>query len=224
MAMADLSWLSKMERESFIFYRSFYEAIKDLPGEIRLEVYTVIMEYALYGRLPEDLKPFAKGIFTLIKPNIDINNTRYENGKKGGRGSRQKKAEAPAEIYTATYGQEIERLKKDKDWRKTVCADFNISAEEYDKRLTRFLERCLEDMKLKHKQHHDSYEDCKNHLRCWMTKAFPNQQNTTSPASDSPKSETKGCKHNGRSARQDNNQTSEPADYSFNGGFGGQDN
>ncbi len=36
-----------MERESFIFYRSFYEAIRDLPDAIRLEVFTAITEYAL---------------------------------------------------------------------------------------------------------------------------------------------------------------------------------
>lgn len=71
-----------MERESFIFYRSFYEAIKDLPKDIKLEVFTAIVEYALYGRLPEDLKPFARGMFTLIKPNIDVNIVRFENGKK----------------------------------------------------------------------------------------------------------------------------------------------
>lgn len=74
-----------MERDSFIFYRSFYEAIRDLPRDIRLEVLTAIMEYALYGRQPDALKPFARSIFTLIKPNIDANLSRYTNGKKGGR-------------------------------------------------------------------------------------------------------------------------------------------
>ncbi len=74
-----------MERESFIFYRSFYEAIRDLPDAIRLEVFTAITEYALYGKQPEDLKPFARGMFTIIKPNLDANIKRYENGRKGGR-------------------------------------------------------------------------------------------------------------------------------------------
>lgn len=72
-------------RESFIFYKSFYEAIKLLPRDIQGEIYTAIMEYGLYGRETESLKPVARSIFTLIKPQLDINNQRFANGKKGGR-------------------------------------------------------------------------------------------------------------------------------------------
>lgn len=72
-------------RDSFVFYRSFYEAIKDLPRDVQGEVYTAIMEYGLNGITTEDLKPIARSIFTLIKPLIDRNNAKYENGKKGGR-------------------------------------------------------------------------------------------------------------------------------------------
>ena len=72
-------------RDSFIFYRSFYEAIKDLPRDIQGEIYTAIMEYGLYGNEIDSLKPIARSIFTLIKPQIDVNNKRFENGKKGGR-------------------------------------------------------------------------------------------------------------------------------------------
>lgn len=36
-------------RDSFVFYRSFYDAIKDLPRDVQGEIYTAIMEYSLYG-------------------------------------------------------------------------------------------------------------------------------------------------------------------------------
>ena len=72
-------------RDSFIFYRSFYEAIKDLPRDIQGEIYTAIMEYSLYGKETDNLKPIARSIFTLIKPQIDVNNKRFSNGCKGGR-------------------------------------------------------------------------------------------------------------------------------------------
>lgn len=178
-----------MERDSFIFYRSFYEAVKDLPKDIRLEVFTAIMEYALYGRQPEGLKPFAKGIFTLIKPNIDVNTARFENGKKGAqygkRGGRPKKQVTPAEpAYTLTYEQEVERMRADDNWRSTICKDFNITAEEYDKRLGRFLDQCNKDKTRKGKDRHDSLVDCQSHLRYWMTKAYPAQQISTTPAPD----------------------------------------
>lgn len=72
-------------RESFVFYKSFYEAIKELPRDVQGEIYTAIMEYSLYGKETENLKPIARSVFTLMKPQIDVNNKRFENGKKGGR-------------------------------------------------------------------------------------------------------------------------------------------
>lgn len=170
-----------MERDSFIFYKSFYEAITDLPKDIRLEVLTAIIEYGLYGREPENLKPLARGMFTLVRPNLDANTARYVNGSKGGRKSAKKKAEA-SKAYALTYEQEIEIMRNDNDWKQTICADFNISADEYSTRLTRFLTHCREDSKKKGRDGHDSDEDAKSHLRYWMTKAFPVG---TSPATQS---------------------------------------
>jgi hypothetical protein len=74
-------------------------------------------------------------------------------------------------------------MRNDEKWRKTICEDFNITAEEYDKRLSRFLDRCNDDKARKGKEHHDSFVDCQSHLRYWMTKAYPQQQ-VTPPAPD----------------------------------------
>ena len=71
-------------RDSIVFYRSFYEAIKEIPLEEQGVVYNAIYGYALDGIEPE-LNGIAKAIFLLVKPQIDANNTRYENGKKGGK-------------------------------------------------------------------------------------------------------------------------------------------
>ena len=71
-------------RDSIVFYRSFYEAIKEIPLEEQGVVYNAIYGYALDGVEPE-LTGIAKAIFLLVKPQIDANNTRYENGKKGGK-------------------------------------------------------------------------------------------------------------------------------------------
>lgn len=176
-----------MDRESFIFYSSFYEAIKCMPTDVQTEIYPAICEYALFGKLPKNLSEVAKGMFTLIKPNIDVNTARFENGKKGGRKSRAKKQTATAEpAYTLTYEQEVEQMRSDEKWRKTICEDFNITAEEYEKRLSRFLDRCNEDKTRKGKEHHDSFVDCQSHLRYWMSKAYAHQQTpTTAPDNDS---------------------------------------
>ncbi len=73
-----------MERESFVFYRSFYDAIKDLPDEESLCLFQIICKYALYGEEP-DVNGVGRAMFTLIRPQIDANNRKYINGKKGGR-------------------------------------------------------------------------------------------------------------------------------------------
>ena len=73
-----------MERDSFVFYRSFYEAIKELPNDVQLEILTSLMEYSFNGNnISEKHSPFARSIFTLIKPLIDSSSKRYKNGCKG---------------------------------------------------------------------------------------------------------------------------------------------
>jgi hypothetical protein len=68
-------------RDSLIFYRSFYEAIKELPKETQAEVYTAIFEYSLNFNEVQ-LSGLAKTIFTLIKPQLEANNKRFINGSK----------------------------------------------------------------------------------------------------------------------------------------------
>ena len=68
-------------RDSVVFYRSFYDAIKNIPETDQLKAYTAIMEYAMNDVQPE-IDGIALAIFLLVKPQIDANNKRYENGKK----------------------------------------------------------------------------------------------------------------------------------------------
>jgi hypothetical protein len=80
-------------RDSTIFYRSFYEAIKDLPKGEQAEVYNAIFEYSLNFNIVE-LKGLSKTIFTLIKPQIEANIKRYENGNKAKTKQTESKTEA----------------------------------------------------------------------------------------------------------------------------------
>ena len=54
------------------------------------------MEYSLYGKETDNLKPVARSIFTLIKPQIDVNNKRFDNGCKGGRPLKKETKEKPS--------------------------------------------------------------------------------------------------------------------------------
>lgn len=90
-----------MERQSFVFYRSFYEALKTLPPEDKAKIYEVIIAYGLDGIDP-NLEGYLASLFTLIKPQIDANNKKFENGKagaehgkKGGRPRKNNPTETP---------------------------------------------------------------------------------------------------------------------------------
>ena len=71
------------QRESFVFYRSFFEALQGCPDEIRLAVYEEMMQYALYPDYTPKLDGVGKALFTLIRPQIDANVKKRENGQKG---------------------------------------------------------------------------------------------------------------------------------------------
>ena len=71
-------------RDSVVFYRSFYEAIKELPDEQFAACVRAIMDYGLDGLEPSSAG-IAKSIYLMAKPQIDANNRRYQNGTKGGR-------------------------------------------------------------------------------------------------------------------------------------------
>lgn len=79
-----------MEREGFVFYRSFYEAIRDMEDGDCAACFRALCEYGLNGEVVAE-NPIAKAILTIAKPSMDKNNQKYENGKKGGRPKKQEK-------------------------------------------------------------------------------------------------------------------------------------
>ena len=85
-------------RESVVFYRSFYEAVKELPPEQFKAAVTAIMEYGLNEKEPET-SGIERTIFLLTKPQIDANNRKYLNGTKGGR---PKTSQEPTNNQTRT--------------------------------------------------------------------------------------------------------------------------
>ena len=82
------------EKQGFVFLPSYYEAIRELPPEVRLEVYDAICQYGLDGEWPEELHGIARTVLLLIRPTLDRGQRKYkasvENGKKGGNPNFQK--------------------------------------------------------------------------------------------------------------------------------------
>ena len=70
------------ERDTFIFYRSFYDALSDLEEKDQLILYKSICDYSLNKNLPDLDNGIQKAIFKLIKPQIEANWKKFENGCK----------------------------------------------------------------------------------------------------------------------------------------------
>jgi hypothetical protein len=79
-----------MQKDSIIIYRSFYEAIKDLPKELQADAWQSIFEYGLNDN-QQELTGIVSTVFKLIKPQLDANKKRFENGQKGGRPKTEQK-------------------------------------------------------------------------------------------------------------------------------------
>lgn len=67
-----------MERKQFTWYRSYYDALKELPAEEFRDIVLAVCAYALDGEEPE-LSGVARAIFTLIRPTLDVGRSKAEN-------------------------------------------------------------------------------------------------------------------------------------------------
>ena len=74
-----------MKQESFVFYRSFYEAVKEFDKDIIADLMIGLCSYALDDEIIEFDNNIAKSLFVLIKPQIDANKVKRLNGSSGGR-------------------------------------------------------------------------------------------------------------------------------------------
>jgi len=84
---AEYAEYEKNERQNFIMYHSFYEALEDIHGEAFEKHMRALCEYGLYKKIG-DYKGSVKMFMTQVKPQIDANEKRRIktkiNGKKGG--------------------------------------------------------------------------------------------------------------------------------------------
>lgn len=76
-----------VKRDSFIFYKSFYDALKHLPESDQFLVLNSIMEYHFLGK-EKSLSGIPSAIWHLIRPQLDSNNRKYINGLHPKNGSK----------------------------------------------------------------------------------------------------------------------------------------
>ncbi len=173
-----------MNRESVVFYRSFMEATDSLEAEQYKKVIQMVLHYAMNGELPEE-KGIEYSLFSLMKPQIDANNRRYENGKKGAEfgklGGRPKKEtpkkpqENPKEIPNDNlnvnsnvkvkeekhlYGEYKHVRLTDAEYQKLLSDYGTLAVDDYIRRLDEYIQTTGK-----------KYRDHNLTIRQWIRKA-----------------------------------------------------
>ena len=114
-----------MERESFIFYRSFYDSIKGLGDAEFAECMRFLCEYGLNGA-EQTGGTLAEVVLKMAKPQIDANNQRRANGAKGGRPKASPSEGEQAVSDRKTDGSETENHRL-RDAKPNVNANANVN-------------------------------------------------------------------------------------------------
>jgi len=115
-------------RDSTVVYRSFWEAVRDLPCEEYKAAMEALLAYALDGVDIAETAT-AKMFLTMAKPQVDKNNQRYENGKRGGRPKNQKETkQKPNENQTKPNENQTEP--KAKKAKPNVNVNVNVNVKD----------------------------------------------------------------------------------------------
>lgn len=106
-----------MERKYFTFYKSFAESLLKCDEKTQYEVIRAMIDYSFYDKEVK-LNGVADALWVLIKPVLDANNKKFENGCKGGEfgklGGRPKTPHKPQENPIQTP-MVIKRKNNDKE-------------------------------------------------------------------------------------------------------------
>lgn len=98
-----------MRREQFTFYRSYYDALKNLPEKERAKVLFAILEYALDEQEQNNLEGICAACFLLIRPTLDSGRIKAANRK-----NKAKTSEEQNENKTETNEEQTKNKTKTK--------------------------------------------------------------------------------------------------------------
>lgn len=159
------------KRDSFIFYRSFYEAIKDLPAEDKANILDAICELSLNFEELE-LSGISKSLFILIKPQLEANIKRYENGKKPKHKKEESKPEAKPK---QTESKTVTNVNVNDNVNPNVNENKNIPTVDDIKKYTIEKGYEVDANKIWHYYNDNNWCDAKgNQVKNWKTKILNN--------------------------------------------------
>lgn len=135
-----------MEWQSFVFMRSFYDAIELLPEEEQLAAYKAVVKYGLNNEVV-DSSNMAQVVLMVAKPVIDSSHARYnqcvENGKKGGR---PKKNQSENQRDNQRENQRDNRTETEPKPNQNLNDNVNVNVNVNDKSKRRFTPPSLRDI------------------------------------------------------------------------------
>jgi hypothetical protein len=168
-----------MERDSMIIYRSFYEAIKELPKENQADVWTAVYEYGLNGN-KIDLQGISKTIFILISPQIEANYQKYLNGIKPKTKQNQSEKEAkPKQKKSKTEANVNDNVNENENVYRRF-AHLSLSFQEYDKLAETWNEDQINTTldEIENYKKNNQYKSLFLTTKKWLGKNFPNGKHT----------------------------------------------
>lgn len=115
-----------MANQSFVFYKSFADALLDMDPEECKACIASLCRYAFDGE-EEAETPMAKVFLTLVKPQIDANIQRREAGRSGGT-AKASKAVAKSSDATKSAKQIVANPSDAAEDAKQSLANVNVNA------------------------------------------------------------------------------------------------
>ena len=178
--------MDRSERDSMVIYRSFFEAIRELPKEDQATVWNAVFELGFNFNQVE-LSGLPKTIFTLIKPQLEANIKKWENGKikkqnsskteaKGKQNSSKTVANVNVNVNdnvnvsvnVDSHNEIFRNLWKSEQWIEGLCMKWKCEKEELLNHLNGFRLDCI------HKEEYKVNEkDAKSHFVNWVNKGNP---------------------------------------------------
>lgn len=125
-------------RKQFTFYKSYYDAISELPKKDQSALILAVCAYALYEEPPKGLSIAASTAFKLIKPTLDSGRKKAENGSMKGKANEsnaeanESKTEAKKSKTEANRKQGETESKKEKEYELDKEYEFEVDAEAED--------------------------------------------------------------------------------------------
>ena len=122
-------------RKQFTFYKSYYDAISELPKKDQSALILAVCAYAIYEEPPKGLSIAASTAFKLIKPTLDSGRKKAENGSMKGKANESKdeanesKTEAKKSKPKANAKQGESGSKKEKEIEKEYEFEYEVEVE-----------------------------------------------------------------------------------------------